>query len=120
MPRINENQSGVKYSNTPLTLNSAKTVSEQFFTESNASLFKHLLNDAESYSYYLKSLWVFRELLEKKWDSEGESLSNPIFPLLKTVNELIGCLHLDNIYFDKQGDAFKIVGNKREYLSKKL
>jgi len=98
----------------------AKSEPEQFFTQRNVKLFKNLLKDAESYSYYLKSLWVFRDLLEKKWYSEGELTSNPIFPLLETINDLIGCLYVDGIFFDNKGDAYRYNGNRIEYLTKNL
>ena len=77
-----------------------------YFTEQNASLFRNLLKDKESYCYRIKVLWTFRSMLRAKLESEGDLTSNPTFPLLDTINELIGCLLVEGIHFDSMGNPY--------------
>ena len=89
-----------------------------FFTEYNTKLFKNLLETEEDYSYHMKTLWILRDLLDKKIQNEGGSIAdNPVFPLLDTINEIIGCLLTGHIHFDFKGNAYEIIDNKIKYLS---
>ena len=87
-----------------------------YFTEQNANGFRILLETPEKYAYRVKTLWILRDLLVKKWEDEGSLTTNPMFPLLDTINELIGCLLLNDIHFDFRGDPFEIIDGQYKYL----
>ena len=87
-----------------------------YFTEKNANGFRLLLATSEKYAYRVKTLWILRDMLSKKWENEGSLTTNPMFPLLDTINEMIGCLLLDDIHFDLKGDPFEIIDGQYKYL----
>jgi len=62
----------------------------------------------------MKNLWLLRELAEKACEINGEKgifydTQNSVFPILKTVNELIGCLLPDG------GSHIDLMGNLIEH-----
>jgi hypothetical protein len=97
--------------------NEMKTTS--ILTETNVELFKKTFTTQEKYVYHVRALWILRDLLSDKIESEckGSFKTNPAFPLLDTINEIIGCLLVYDIHFDFNGNAYKCVNGKKEYLS---
>ena len=89
-----------------------------FFTEYNISLFKRLLATPEDYAYHMKSLWLLRDLIHKQIDPDCVNIvrTNPLFPFLETVNEIIGCLLTGSVHFDFDGKAYEVVDGQIVYL----
>jgi len=90
-----------------------------FFTKENADAFKRLLATPESYAYHLKALWMLRRLLVNKVESECNGRvvrTNPVFPFLETINEIIECLLVDGIHFGFNGIAHEVINGQIEYL----
>lgn len=80
-----------------------------YLKDRQIELLKSMFCDEDKYRYYMKTLWILRELAEKAcMDGPSLNTSNPNFPLLETINELIGSLLPDDgSYFDVTGNMIK-------------
>ena len=85
----------------------------------NDVLFKRLFDKREDYAYYMKSLWILRDLLTKKIEDENGgqmTTKNPVFPLCDTINEIIGCMLTHRVHVDFFGRAYEVIDGKHAYL----
>lgn len=84
--------------------------SATYLTAQNIERIKAMFKDEQSYQYYMKVLWLLRELTEAKCQRKDEAghlyvdIQDRAFPILETTNELIGCLLRD-------GDCFALNAN---------
>lgn len=89
---------------------STKQESDTYLTEQNIKRIKSMFKDKQSYQYYMRVLWLLRELTEAKCQKKDEAgqlyvdIQNSAFPILETTNELIGC-------FLQDGENLAINGN---------
>ncbi|WP_106831144.1 hypothetical protein [Parabacteroides pacaensis] len=70
---------------------------QTYLTEDNVMALKTVFKNKETYNFYMRTLWVLRELAGKSCmvnTHRGIDLNeeDPAFPIWKTMNELIGCL----------------------------
>lgn len=78
---------------------------ETVLTETNIMFLKRMFKNLEQYRYYMKVLWILRELVAKKCDAEGNlNINDEAYPIYMVTNELIGCLLQDNAVFDNEGN----------------
>lgn len=79
--------------------------STTYLTAQNIERIKVMFKDKQSYQYYMKVLWLLRELTEAKCQKKDEAghlyvdIQDSVFPILETTNELIGCLLRDSDCF---------------------
>ena len=80
---------------------------QTYLTEDNITSIKEVFRNKESYNFYMRTLWVLREIAEKSCmvdTCRGMDINeeDPAYPIWKTMNELIGCF---------------FVGSSRDFLS---
>lgn len=82
---------------------------ETFLTEHNILMIKRMFKDKISYSYYIRSLWILRNLTSNLCEVNREGgvfydKDHQLFPILKMTNELIGALYRENASVDFTGE----------------
>lgn len=86
--------------------------SDTYLTEKNILFLKRMFSDEEAYRYYMKTLWLLRRLAGEACQVETPAglihdTKSDLWPILKTINELIGCLHQNDTHFDINGNMIK-------------
>lgn len=91
----------------PSTKREVKTTS--YLTQDNIEGLMNMFSTEEAYRYYMKCLWILRDLAQKSgeiktpagWTMDKNAKS---FPIYKTANDFIGCLLQAHGHFDASGD----------------
>lgn len=99
-------------------LSIAENVSDTFLVEDNIKRLKRMFETSEDYKKHMRNLWLFRDLIHSKVESEDNPAMCPYFPLYDTVNNLIGCLLQmeKGIHFDINGRAYTYKDRQRIYI----
>ena len=93
---------------------------ETFLTDENVLLLKKMFKDKDAYSYYIRSLWILRNLTRRLCETTTPmgviyDEQHEMFPVLKMTNELIGALCRENAYVMHVGDAVNCVIDNEVY-----
>lgn len=102
---ISLNSAKAAFSNLSLIEESPQTPST-YLSDKQMKMLQSMFCNEEKYRYYMKTLWILRDLAEKACTDKGSiNVENPNFPILKTINEFIGCL------LPNKGGSFDATGN---------
>ena len=94
----------------------AGETTDTFLEERNLKLINRLLSTREKYVRHVGCLWTLREILSRKTGYEAKE-GDALFPLLETINELVGALIMPGVQFSPDGNAYAIRDGELEVIS---
>lgn len=87
---------------------------ETYLGEDNIVLLKRMFKDKDSYAYYMRSLWILRNLTKKICEINAKggltyNKKHEMFPVLKLTNDLMGALYRENTYVIGEEDKVNCI-----------
>jgi hypothetical protein len=107
---------GLVANNSSRTATSSNETASTFLEERNVIMLLQMFDTPQNSARHIRCLWVLRELVEGKIGNVPNPSEHELFPLLHTINELIGCLTPDGVHFDNKGRAYTFQEGKQVFI----